>query len=147
MALLYRSDLAFLGYEVHPERIKRKRVLSSVYSAEMVRDNKVIPCVATFYRFRNAVKVDYIIDNETQKQVFDELLTSVRRNMTQYKKYILRNIVFNTILLCGIASFLIMLYTAFTIWDGLTLTEFNRIYNSFMCLMLFRLENYFISII
>lgn len=147
MALLYRRDLVFLGYEIHLEKVRRKRILSSVCMAEMVKGNKVIPCVATFYKLRNGIRVDYIVDRKMEKQVIDELFINMRQNPKHFVGYFLRLFVNIIAILCGIMSFLIMPYTIFGIKNELTFPEFSRIYNAFVCMMFCYIENYLISIL
>ena len=140
MALLYRRDLVFLGYEIHLEKVRRKRILSSVCMAEMVKGNKVIPCVATFYKLRNGIRVDYIVDRKMEKQVIDELFINTRQNPKHFVEYFLRLFVNTIAILCGIMSFLIMSYTIWGIKNELTFPEFNRIYNALVCMMFNRVK-------
>ena len=147
MALLYRRDLVFLGYEIHLEKVRRKRILSSVCMAEMVKGNKVIPCVATFYKLRNGIRVDYIVDRKIEKQVIDELFINTRQNPKHFVEYFLRLFVNTIAILCGIMSFLIMSYTIWGIKNELTFPEFSRIYNALLCMIFCYIENYLISIL
>lgn len=147
MAFLYRRDLVFLGYDIHIEEIKRKRILSSVCRAEMVKGNKAIPCIATFYKLRNGIRVDYIVDRKMEKQVQDELFIYMRQEPKYFVGYFIKHFVKTASSLCAVISLLIVLYTVSKIGTELTVQEFNRIYNALVCIILCSAENYLISIL
>ena len=66
MAIFYARDLMQLGYRVKPKKMKRKGILTSVLYSELLTEEQVIPCLATFFRFGNGVRIDYILDKELE---------------------------------------------------------------------------------
>ena len=80
MAFLYRRDLQLLGYEIRLNEVKKRRVLSVVANADILTGNITIPCVATFFKYRKGVRVDYIFDEDLEKIIMDHYMLFIRKS-------------------------------------------------------------------
>lgn len=80
MAFLYRRDLDILGYDIKIKEIKARRVLSTVAYSELITENQMIPCVATFFKFTKGVRVEYINDKKTENRIMDGYMVLLREH-------------------------------------------------------------------
>lgn len=147
MAFLYRRDLELLGYEIKLNNIKRKRLFSVVAYAELITDNQVIPCVATFFRFRNGARVDLILDRNIEYQIMKHYISFMRKSPILFMEVLARTGIKVLSSVCGIIACAYLGYILVTSSCPITLTDFSKIVDMIICIILVMITRTFLNII
>lgn len=97
MAILYRRDISLLGGGINAIKKRRSGIILDVYDSEIYLDDfkKEIPCIATFYKFFGAYKVDLINDRDLEKKVYDYYLDFLKDRPKLLFEYMARNLIKN----------------------------------------------------
>ena len=136
MAFLYRRDLELLGYDIKLRKMKRKGILSALAYADLYTDNQVIPCLATFFKLNNGVRIDIICDESIENRIMNEYILLMRKS----PKLLIEAFVRNTIkILSEIGGFIAYLYIGYiliTKYNSISIVELNNMIDMIICIIL-----------
>lgn len=147
MAFLYRRDLDTLGYDIKVKKIKRKRLLSVVAYSELIFDNQMIPCMATFFRFTRGVRVDYIKDKETEDRIMDWYMVLLREHPKLLFERVARLIIKGMASISEIIIITYLLYILTFMASLLAIEVSIQIYRTIICVILVGIVRYLMDII
>lgn len=147
MAIFYARDLMQLGYRVKPKKMKRKGILTSVLYSELLTEEQVIPCLATFFRFGNGVRIDYILDKELENKVYKSFHEHLRSNPRYLFEYFIRNLVKITASVLAIIGIIWIAYLFGHAAGGLSDRNLKMILDLLVCVVLSSIVRYIISIV
>ena len=147
MAFLYRRDLDILGYDIKIKEIKARRVLSTVAYSELITENQMIPCVATFFKFTKGVRVEYINDKETEDRIMDWYMILLREHPNLLFECVARLLIRNVASISWLISIIYLLYVLTFKVSPLSIEVVNRIYSSIVCVILVGIVRYLMDII
>lgn len=147
MAFLYRRDLDILGYEIKVKKIERKRLLSVVAYSELITDNQIIPCMATFFRFTRGVRVDYVFDRDIEKELMDKLLDYLRLHPKLLFQYFIRNTIKVISSICGCIATIRLVCIIFLLEAPISYDVFSMIYSAVLCIVLVCVVRYLMDIV
>ena len=136
MAFLYRRDLELLGYDIEPRKIKRKRLLSVSAYADLNIDNKAIPCLATFFKFRNGVRIDIICDENIEHQVMNDYISFMRKHPELLMEMLIRNTIKILASICGLIAYLYISYILITKTNSISFVELSNMVDMIICIIL-----------
>ena len=145
MAIFYARDLMQLGYRVKPKKMKRKGILTSVLYSELLTEEQVIPCLATFFRFGNGVRIDYILDKELENKVYKSFHEHLRSNPRYLFEYFIRNLVKITASVLAIIGIIWIAYLFGHAAGGLSERNLKMILDLLVCVVLSSIVRYIIS--
>lgn len=147
MAFLYRRDLELLGYNIEPRKIKKERLLSVVAYADLCTREQVIPCLATFFRIRKGVRIDYILDENIEYQIMDYYISFMRKSSKLFMELLMRTIIKILSNICGLFAYAYLVYILFTSSNAITIVEFNKMVDLVICIILVMINRGLLNII
>lgn len=136
MAFLYRRDIELLGYDIEVRKIKKNGFLSVLAYADLHGDNQVIPCLATFFRFRKGVRIDLICDEELEYQIMNDYISFMKKYPMLFMELIARNIIKMVSSICGLIAYIYLGYILVTSSNSIANAEFSKIVGMCTCIIL-----------
>lgn len=147
MAFLYRRDLDILGYDIKIKEIKARRVLSTVAYSELITENQMIPCVATFFKFTKGVRVEYINDKKTENRIMDGYMVLLREHPKLLFECVARLLIRDVVSIPWLISIIYLLYVLTFKVSPLSIEVFIQIYRIIICVILVSIVRYLMDII
>lgn len=147
MTFLYRRDLELLGYDIKLRKMKKKRILSALAYADLYVDNQAIPCLATFFKFRNGVRIDIICDEKIERQIMNDYFLFMRKSPEILFEVFVRHHVKILASICGIIAYLYIPYILITKSNSLSVEEFRKIGDMLICIVLVMVDRTLLNII
>ncbi len=145
MAFLYKRDLELLGYDVEPRKIKKKRLLSVLAYADLYVDDQVIPCLATFFKFRNGIRIDIIYDEIIEIQIMNNYISFMRKSPKLLIEVFVRNTIKILSGICGLVAYLYILYILITTPSSISYEEFGKIVDMLICIVLVMVNRFLLN--
>lgn len=136
MAFLYRRDLELLGYDIKLKKIKKKRLLSVLAYADLITDNQTVLCMATFFKLRNGVRVDYIFEENTENQIMDTYISFMKKSPVLFMELLMRTGIKIVSIICGLIACACLGYSLVTSSYSITIIEFSKMLNMIICIIL-----------
>lgn len=136
MAFLYRRDLELLGYDIELRKIKKKKLFTVLAYADLYVDNQTIACLATFFKFRNGVRIDIIYDENIERQIMNDYFLFMRKFPEILFEVFVRNTVKILASICGIIAYLYIPYILVTKSNSISYVELSNIVDMLVCIML-----------
>ena len=136
MAFLYRRDLELLGYDVEPRKIKKKRLLSVLAYADLYVDDQVIPCLATFFKFRNGIRIDIIYDENIENQIMNDYISFMRNSPKLLIEVFVRNTIKILSGICGLLAYLYITYILIIKSNSISYVDFSNMIDMLICIIL-----------
>ena len=147
MAFLYRRDLELLGYNIEPRKVKKKRLLSVLAFADLYVDNQVIPCLATFYKIRNGVRIDIIVDKDIENQIMNRYISFMKKSPKLFMEVLARTEIKILSSICGLMTCLYIPYILITKSSLISCVDLNNIAKMLTCLFLVMVVRILLNII
>lgn len=147
MAFLYRRDLELLGYNIEPRKVKKKRLLSVLAFADLYVDNQVIPCLATFYKIRNGVRIDIILDKDIENQIMNRYISFIKKSQKLFMEVLTRTGIKILSSICGLMACLYIPYILITKSNSISCVDLNNIAKMLICIFLVRVVRILLNII
>ena len=136
MAFLYRRDLELMGYDVELKKIKKKGIFSVLAYADLYTDNQVIPCLATFFKLRNGVRIDIICDENIESRIMNEYISFIRKSPKLLIEAFIRNTIKILSGICGFIAYLYIGYILITKYNSISIVELNNMIDMIICIIL-----------
>lgn len=140
MAFLYRRDLELLGYEIIPQKIKKKRLLSVLAYADLYVDSQAIPCLATFFKFRNGIRIDIIYDENIENQIMNDYISFMRKSPSLLIEISVRNVIKIISSICGLMACIYITYILIARSYIISFEEPRKIFYMCICIIFVMLD-------
>lgn len=147
MAFLYRRDLEILGYNIEPRKVKKKSLLSVLAFADLYVDNQVTPCLATFYKIRNGVRIDIILDKDIENQIMNHYISFMKKSPKFFVEVLVRTGIKILSSICGLMACLYILYILITKSSSISCVDLNNIAKMLTCFFLVMVVRILLNII